>query len=315
LYSFAIFSASRTKGLRENHTCIKHKLLQVVGKKMINLAKPQHAFLLNSRQTENLRREDMLTQMVVKHIHRSLVAIYAVVGPGAPIFRGSGFLALGNILTAAHVLYDVTEVPSPLVGEQPVQVIAYPDQMVARIQTPLPQRFFPLDVNNDTDLDLSLDVAMITLNPSSMPSLKELEISKEALQPGDSCLCCGTDANLEVIVSLGKVGNAVGQLYREASTLPYGAVYLSARADAGHSGCPIVRPIDGSLIGILGGAFNCQGTGFTFVSYMIPLDVIMRASNHICTRRFAASQVQDEAHEDDHNTQEDCLHASETSSN
>ncbi|CAK9863893.1 unnamed protein product [Sphagnum jensenii] len=113
---------------------------------MINLTKPQHAFLLNSRQTENVRREDMLTQMVVKHVHGSLVAaIYAVVGAGAPIFRGSGFLAVGNILTAAHVLYDVTEVPSPLVGEQPERVIAYPDQMVARIQTPLPQRFFPLD--------------------------------------------------------------------------------------------------------------------------------------------------------------------------
>lgn len=283
---------------------------------MINLAKPQHAFLLNSRQTENLQREDMLTQMVVKHVQRSLVAIYAVVGAGAPIFRGSGFLALGNILTAAHVLYDVTEVPSPLVGEPPERVIAYPDQMVARIQTPLPQRFFPLDVNNDTDLDLSLDIAMITLNPSSMPSLKELEISKQALQPGDSCLCCGTDANLEVIVSLGKVGNTVGQLYRAASTLPHGAVYLSVRADAGHSGCPIVRPIDGSLIGLLGGAFNCQGIGFTFVSYMIPLDVIMRSSNHIRTRRFAATQVQDEAHElDDHNTQQDCLHDSVTSSN
>jgi hypothetical protein len=209
LYSFAIFSASRTKGLRETHTCIKHKLLQVVGKKMINLAKPQHAFLLNSRQTKNLRREDMLTQMVVKHIHRSLVARYAVVGAGALIFRGSGFLALGNILTAAHVFYDVTEVPSPLVGEWPEQVKAYPDQMVTRIQTPLPQRFFPLDVSNDTDLNLSLDIAMITLNHSSMPSLKELEIGKQALQPGDSCLCCGTDANLEVIVSLGKVGNSV----------------------------------------------------------------------------------------------------------
>ncbi len=282
---------------------------------MINLAKPQHAFLLNSRQTENLRREDMLTQMVVKHVHRSLVAIYAVVGAGAPIFRGSGFLPLGNILTAAHVLYDETEVPSLLVGEQPERVIAYPDQMVARIQTPLPQRFFPLNVNNDTDLDLSLDVAMIKLNPSSMPSLKELEISKQALQPGDSCLCCGTNANVEVIVSLGKVGNRVGQLYRAAGTLPHGAVYLSARADAGHSGCPIVRPIDGSLIGLLGGAFNCQGTGFTFVSYMIPLDIIMRSSNHIRSRRFTASQVQDEARESDHNTQQDCLHASVTSSN
>ncbi len=107
----------------------------------------------------------------------------------------------------------------------------------------------------------------------------------------------------------------MGQLYRAASALPYGAVYLSARADAGHSGCPIVRPIDGSLIGLLGGAFNCQGTGFTFVSYMIPLDVIMRSSNHICTRRFAASQVQDEARELDHNTQQDCLRASVTSSN
>ncbi|CAK9203301.1 unnamed protein product [Sphagnum troendelagicum] len=112
---------------------------------MINLAKPQHAFLLNSRQTKNLRCEDMLTQMVVKHVHRSLVAIYAVVGAGAPIFRGSGFLALGNILTAARVLYDVTEVPSPLVGEQPERVKAYPEQTVAKIQTPLPQRFFPLD--------------------------------------------------------------------------------------------------------------------------------------------------------------------------
>jgi hypothetical protein len=81
--------------------------------------------------------------------------------------------------------------------------------MVTRIQTPLPQRFFPLDVSNDTDLNLSLDIAMITLNHSSMPSLKELEIGKQALQPGDSCLCCGTDANLEVIVSLGKVGNSV----------------------------------------------------------------------------------------------------------